>query len=390
MLPKLAYLTLCRSIQLLALLGRGDASKDLEILVLRHQLSMLRRQVPRPRLEPTDRALLAAVSRVLPRTRWSCFFVKPDTLLRWHRRLVAGAWTYPRGPGRPPLDQQVQQLIARLATENPRWGYQRIQGELHRLGVQVSATTIRTTLRRHGLDPAPRRTATSWRAFLRQQAAGIMACDFFTVDTVWLRRLYVLFFIEVGTRRVHLAGVTAHPDGAWVAQQARNLLMREHRPLQFLIRDRDAKFTRAFDDVSRSEGAEVLITPVQAPNANAYAERWIRTVRAECLDWLLIVGRGHLSRCFRPTSSTTTATVPTGPSGWNRRFHGSVRPPSHEISVVWTGETGSAACSMNITDKLHDGVSAPYAPTQTPERRKGFTSPRIPGAHRRELERLCS
>jgi putative transposase len=178
MLPKLAYLTLRRSIQLLALLGRGDASKDLEILVLRHQLSVLRRQVPRPRLEPADRALLAAVSRVLPRTRWSCFFVKPDTLLRWHRRLVAGVWTYPRGPGRPPLDQQVQQLIVRLARENPRWGYQRIQGELHRLGVQVSATTIRTTLRRHGLDPTPRPAATTWRAFLRQQAAGIVACDF--------------------------------------------------------------------------------------------------------------------------------------------------------------------------------------------------------------------
>jgi putative transposase len=189
MLPKLAYLTLCRSVQLLALLGRGDASKDLEILVLRHQLSVLRRQVPRPRLEPTDRALLAAVSRVLPHARWSCFMVKPDTLLRWHRRLVAGAWTYARGAGRPPLDQQVQQLIIRLARENPRWGYQRIQGELHRLGVQVSATTIRTTLRRHGLDPTPRPAATTWRAFLRQQAAGIVAGDFFTVDTVWLQRL---------------------------------------------------------------------------------------------------------------------------------------------------------------------------------------------------------
>jgi putative transposase len=149
MLPRLAYLTLCRSIQLLALLGRGDASKDLEILVLRHQLSVLRRQVPRPRLEPADRALLAAVSRVLPRISWSCFFVKPDTLLRW--RLAAGAWTYPRGPGRPPSDQEVQQLIVRLARENPRWGYRRIQGELHRLGVQVSATTIRMALRRHGL-----------------------------------------------------------------------------------------------------------------------------------------------------------------------------------------------------------------------------------------------
>jgi putative transposase len=302
-LSKLAYLTLCRSIQLLTTLARGDAAKDLEILVLRHQLGVLRRQIPRPRLEPTDRALLAAISRVLPRARWSCFFVTPETLLRWHRRLVAGAWTYPRiGQGRPQLDQAVQQLIIRLATENPRWGYQRIQGELVHLGVRVSATAIRTTLHRHGLDPAPRPTATTWRAFLRQQAAGILACDFFTVDTAALRRLYVLFFIELDTRRVHLAGVTANPNGAWVAQQARNLLLvleEQGRRLWFVLRDRDAKFTHSFDDVFGSHGAEMLLTPVQAPNANAYAERWVRTVRTECLDWLLIIGRGHLEQVLR-------------------------------------------------------------------------------------------
>jgi putative transposase len=225
-LSRLAYLAVCRSVQLLALLARGDAAKDLEILVLRHQLTVLRRQSQRPKLKPADRALLAAVSRVLPRSHWSCFFVRPETLLGWHRRLVAGAWTYPhRQTGRPPLDQEFQQLIIRLARENPTWGYQRIKGELLRLGVQLSATAIRTALRRHGLDPAPRRAATSWRAFLRRQAAGIVACDFLTVDTIWLQRLYVLFFIEHQTRRVHLAGVTANPDGAWVTQQARNLLL---------------------------------------------------------------------------------------------------------------------------------------------------------------------
>jgi putative transposase len=204
---------------------------------------------------------------------------QPETLLRWHRRLVAGAWTYPHQPGRPPLDDDVQQLIIRLAKENPRWGYQRIQGELLRLRVEVSATAIRTTLRRHGLDPAPRSTATTW-----------------------LRRLYVLFFIELDTRRVHLAGVTANPNSGWVTQQARNLLVvlgERERRLRFVLRDRDAKFSRAFDDVFRSDGIEVLITPVQAPNANAYAERWIRTVRAECLDWLLIIGRGHLQQVLR-------------------------------------------------------------------------------------------
>jgi putative transposase len=178
-LSKLAYLAVCRSIQLLVLLARGDAAKDLEILVLRHQLTVLHRQIPRPRLEPADRALLAAVSRVLPRSRWSCFLVRPETLLRWHRRLVAGAWTYPhRQTGRPALNRDIQQLIVRLAKENPRWGYQRIKGELLNLGVHVSATAIRTTLRRCGLDPAPRRANGTWRAFLRQQAAGIVACDF--------------------------------------------------------------------------------------------------------------------------------------------------------------------------------------------------------------------
>jgi hypothetical protein len=295
----------------------------LELLVLRHQLTVPRRQLPRPKLEPADRALLAAVSRVLPRSRWSCFFVRPETLLRWHRRLIAGAWTYPhRQTGRPPLDRDVQQLIIRMAKENPTWGYQRIRGELLRLGVQVSATAIRTTLRRHRLDPAPRRAATSWQAFLRRQAAGIVACDFFNVDTIWLRRLYVLLFIEHQTRRVHLAGVTANPDGAWVTQQARNLLLvlgEQGRRVRFLLRDRDAKFSRSFDDVFRSEGGQVLLTPVQAPKANASAERWVPTVRAECLDWLLVLGRPTLSRSFGSTPSTTTLIDHIGRSAWSRR-----------------------------------------------------------------------
>jgi transposase len=215
-LPRLAYLTLCRSIQLLALLARGDAAKDLEILVLRHQLTVLRRTIPRPKLEPADRALLAAISRVLPPACWSCLFVTPPTLLRWHRRLTAGAWTSPhRASGRPQLDADVQQLIIGLAKENPRWGYQRIKGELLRLGVQVSATAIRSTLHHNGLDPAPRRATTRWRAFLREQATGLVACDLLHVDTIWLRRLSVLFFIELDTRHLHLGGVTANPDGAW-------------------------------------------------------------------------------------------------------------------------------------------------------------------------------
>jgi putative transposase len=207
-----------------------------------------------------------------------------------------------RQTGRPQLDRDVQDLIVRLANENPRWGYQRIQGELLRLGVRVSATAIRSTLRRYGLDPAPRRASSGWRAFLRQQAAGIVACDFLPVDSIWLRRLYVLFVIELDTRRVHLGGVTANPNGRWVTQQARNLLLavgERGRQVRFLLRDHDAKFSRSFDDVFRSQDAEVLVTPVRAPKANAYAERWVRTVRAECLDWLLIVGRSHLEQILR-------------------------------------------------------------------------------------------
>jgi putative transposase len=333
-LSKLAYLTVCRSVQLLVLLAHGEAAKDLELLVLRHQITVLRRQLPRPKLEPADRALLAAVSRALPRTRWSCFFVRPETLLRWHRRLIAGAWTYPhRQTGRPPLDQDVQQLIIRMAKENPTWGYQRIRGELLRLGVQVSATAIRTTLRRHRLDPAPRRAATSWQAFLRRQAAGIMACDFFTVDTIWLRRLYVLFFIEHKTRRVHLTGVTANPDGAWVTQQARNLLLvlgEQGRRVRFLLHDRDAKFSRSFDDVFRSEGGQVLMTPVRAPKANAYAERWVRTVRAECLDWLLVLGRAHLEQILRVYAEHYNA----------HRPHRALRlePPLQQAGLTAVGE----------------------------------------------------
>jgi putative transposase len=297
------YLALRRSLELILLCFRSAQAKEIEILVLRHELAVLRGQHPRPRLQPTDRALLAALSRLLPRARWSVFLVQPETLLRWHRRMVARRWTYATtSMGRPPIPNDIQQLIVRLGRENPRWGYQRIHGELLRLGWRVSVSSIRRILRAHGLDPTPRRAQTSWRAFLRQQAAGIVACDFFTVDTVFLRRVYVLFVIEVGSRRVHLAGVTAHPTGLWVARQARELVASlgdQAVAWRFLIRDRDSKFTKVFDDIWRSTGAEVICTPVRAPNANAYAERWVGTVRRECLDQLLIVGRHQLVRVLR-------------------------------------------------------------------------------------------
>jgi hypothetical protein len=348
----------------LALFAGGDAAKDLEILVLRHQLAVLRRQTPRPKLEPADRALLAAISRVLPRARWSCFFVTPETLLRWHRRLVAGTWTYPHHQTRrPPLDQQVQQLIVHLARENPHWGYQRIKGELQRLGVQVSATTIRTIMRRHGLDPAPRRAATTWRAFLRQQATGIQACDFFTVDTIWLRRLYVLFFIELGTRRVHLAAVTANPDGAWVTQQARNLLFviaEREQQLRFLIRDRDAKFTAASTTSSVRTAlrcsARRCRRPTPTPTPSAGSGRCGPSVWTGCSS----PGEDTWSRRYGSTSTITTSTAHIGRSGWNRRFHQPVQASSARTGALCAAATAWVACSMSITDKLHERVSAPY------------------------------
>src|SRR5450759_1031776 len=284
--------------------GQDDGSKDLEILVLRHQLRVLQRTAGPPKLRPIDRVLLAAASRAIPRDRWVAFLVTPATLLRWHRELVRRKWRYGRigRPGRPPIEPTVRALIIRLARENPRWGCVRIGGELAKLGIAVSVTTIRTLLRTARLSPAPRRTGPSWTEFLRAQAQGIIACDFFTVETAWLRTLYVLPFIELGSRRIHLSASTVHPDAAWVTQQARNLTLElgDRSPaMRFLIRDRDTKFVGPFDEVFRSEGAKVILTPIRAPNANAYAERVIETVRAECLDWSLIQGRRHLDRTLR-------------------------------------------------------------------------------------------
>jgi putative transposase len=245
---------------------------------------------------------LAAASRLLPRSSWRSFVITPATLLRWHRRLVAKRWTYAGRVGRPRIGGEIRKLVLRFARENPRWGYQRIAGELRGLGFAVSATRVRNLLREAGLGPAGVRAGLSWREFLRAQAQTMIAVDFFTVETVWLQRLYVLFFIELGSRRVHLAGCTANPNGSWVTQQARQLAWtsaERSTPLRFLIRDRDRKYTRDFDTVFRSEGIDIIRTPVRAPKANAIAERFVRTVRSECLDWLLILNRRHLEYVLR-------------------------------------------------------------------------------------------
>jgi putative transposase len=297
------YWAVRRLLELLVLIGRDERAKEVEILVLRHELQVLRRQVACPRLQAADRVLLAALSQVLPRVRRRSFLVQPATLLRWHRELVRRRWTYPGRPrGRPALAAPTRQLVLRLAAENPTWGYKRIHGELVGLGIRLSPSSVWNLPHRHGIEPAPRRTSVSWREFLRQQAAGILECDFFTVETLWLRRFYVLFFIELERRRVHLAGVTANPNSAWITQQARNLIMtltdEEQRP-RFLIRDRDRKFTAAFDEVFRSEGISVIRAPVAAPRAKAHAERRVGSVRRECLDRILIVSRRHLERLLR-------------------------------------------------------------------------------------------
>jgi putative transposase len=273
--------------------------REVEILVLRHQLKVLKRKAGRPKLRRRDRLFLAAAARVLPRDRWSCFIITPATLLRWHRELVKRKWTYRRRrTGRPPLSPEICELICRMAKDNPRWGYIRIQGELRKLGIRVGATTIKRLLLAAGLGPAPRR-GPGWGEFLRAQAGGILACDSFTVETAFLHTLYVLFFIEVKTRRIHITTATTNPDGGFVTQQARNLcfeLDERDEPARFLIRDRDSKFSGPFDEVFVTEGIRVIQTPVRSPKANAFAERCVKTLRHEVLDWTLILGPRHLDR----------------------------------------------------------------------------------------------
>lgn len=308
--------TLAQILSLLFDLAAGrqkrDFEKDLEILVLRYQLRLLLRTLPcKPRPSPWQRLVLAVLAaklknfslRVGRHWRQSMLLFEPETVLRWHRDLVRRKWTFLRRriSGRPPTDRQVEKLILRLARENPRWGYSRIQGEVLKLGQTTGRSTVRDVLKRHQVPPVHHRVrhGTTWRAFLGHYRYQMLACDFFTVETLFLRTVYVLFFIELATRRVHIVGCTEHPTTEWVVPQARQLtwhLQDGLLPVRFLIHDRDTKFCQGFDTVFKSEGVDIILTPYRGPNANAVAERWIRSAREECLDRLLILHPRHLQR----------------------------------------------------------------------------------------------
>jgi putative transposase len=283
-------------------LVRRDLGKDAELLVLRHENAVLRRQIARVRYTPADRVWLAALSRLLPRRRWAEVFpVTPATILAWHRRLVSRKWDYTarRRPGRPPTTAAIKKLVIRMAIENPTWGHRRVQGELVRLGHRIAASTVWQILHDAGIDPAPRRSGSSWRQFLITQAKAVLAVDFVHVDTVVLRRIYALIAVEHGSRRAHLVGVSAHPTGEWTAQAARNLMMDlgdRVTSIKFLLRDRDSRFTRAFDAVFAADNIRILTSPPRAPRANAICERMIGTLRRELLDRILIVNERHLRR----------------------------------------------------------------------------------------------
>jgi transposase InsO family protein len=302
MLLSIIYQIVRCLISFAAVLLRRDLAKDAEILLLRHENAVLRRQIGRVRYTPADRLWLAALSRLIPRCRWTeVFALTPSTVLAWHRRLVSRKWDYTarRKPGRPPTSTAIKKLVIRMATDNPQWGHRRIQGELIRLGHRIAASTVWQILNTAGINPAPRRSGPTWKQFLTAQAKGILAVDFVHVDTVFLKRLYALIVVEHGSRRVHVAGVTANPTGAWTVQAARNLLMElgDHTDtVKFVIRDRDSRFTTAFDAVFAAADIRILASPPQAPQANAICERMIGTLRRELLDRILIVKQRHLRR----------------------------------------------------------------------------------------------
>jgi hypothetical protein len=300
-------------LDMIAVLGVKNDDKNLEIIILRQQVRILQRKVKSaPRISDPERIILATLTDKFTHSTKDArhplnqvmLIFKPDTVLRWHRELVRRKWTFSRkgNPGRPKISSELEALIVRLAKENTRWGYDKIQGELLKLGHHLSATSIRSVLKRHRIPPASERSTGTWRSFLGHYKDQILACDFFTVETISLKTLYLLFFIELGTRRIYLAGCTTNPDLTWVTQPARQFvwnLKDDSRDMAFLIHENDTKFTASYDHVFSSEGIEILNTPYRAPRANAYAERWVRSIREECLDHILVLNENHLHRVLR-------------------------------------------------------------------------------------------
>ncbi|WP_371794093.1 helix-turn-helix domain-containing protein [Streptomyces sp. NBC_01718] len=309
MLLRLAYLGVTSTFAMLRLLPMGDRDKDIEILALRHQLSVLERQLGKEqvRFSPSDRVFLAALLHRLPLDvlRRLRLLVQPGTVLRWHRDLVArrhAAASRPKRPGRPRTVQSIRVLILRLARENPGWGYRRIHGELLVLGVKVAASTVWEILRDAGIDPSSERSSSTWADFLRSQAEALLACDFLETVSLSGARLFVFAVIEHGSRRIRILGATAHPSSAWVVQVAKNLVMDLEDTgcrARFLIRDRDGKFAELFDTVLRDAGIGVVLSGVQMPRMNSIMERWVQTCRRELLDRTLIWNQRHLIHALR-------------------------------------------------------------------------------------------
>ncbi|MFI9599961.1 integrase core domain-containing protein [Streptomyces sp. NPDC052043] len=307
MLLRLAYLAATNTFALLRLLPISDNEKNIEILTLRHQLLVLQRQVGKPVFTNTDRAVLAGLLHHLPmhKLRRLLLLVRPDTVLRWHRDLLKqrhAATCAPKRRGRPPTVRSIRALVLRLARENPSWGYRRIHGELATLGIEVAASTVWEILREHGIPPAPERQSTNWADFLRSQAEALLACDLFEVRTLAGARLYAFAVIEHATRRVRILGATAHPTADWIVQLGRNLLMDLEdagSTARLLIRDRDSKFTAAFDDLMTDAGIEIATTGIRIPRMNSLIERWIQTCRRELLDRILVWNQSHLLYVLR-------------------------------------------------------------------------------------------
>ncbi|QTI90577.1 integrase core domain-containing protein [Streptomyces sp. AgN23] len=300
MIVSLLYSVTRKLLMVPSVLLRRGTTKEAELLVLRHENAVLRRQLAGTvRYEPADRFWFAALSGLIPRRRWrEVFPVTPGTLLAWHRRFIAAKWDYTahRRSGRPPAPAAIKMLVLRLARENPRWGHRRIHGELTRLGHRMAASTVWQILHAAGVDPTPRRAGPTWREFLTTQAEGIVAADFFHIDTALGRRLYALVFLEHGTRRLHITGVTARPTRDWAVQQARNLtsgLGPRIDSLRFLLRERDGKYGEAFDAVFQAEDMEILNSAPRAPRMNAHCERIIGSIRREALDHILIMNEAH-------------------------------------------------------------------------------------------------